>query len=190
MRLSAGVSSAARATLATVIARLDARRPRRAGERVVAVLRSRPTSRPGDPVRDPGRRAPADEHRHLARAADPDLRDHRLPRRRVSLPGLSVRRPRRARAARPDRSTRLGRHVLQAERHLHVSDRARIQQRRRGPGRVPRQADRELHRVPHHAEHAREPVADRVLDRPRWPARADIRFPGRRQRRRARRACS
>ena len=185
MRLPAGVISAARATLATAFAGVALAALGRAGERVVVVLGSRSAPRSGDPVRDPGGRAGAHQHRHLGRPADPDLRDDRLPRRRVPLPGLPVRRSRRSRAARPDRSARLGRHVLEAERHVHVPDRARVRQRRRRSRRVPRQADDRRHRLPDYAQHAREPVTDRVLDRARWRARADLPVPVRRQRRRA-----
>ena len=58
----------------------------------------------------------------LAREADPGLGRERLPRRRVPLPGLPLRRPRRhGGPSRPRRPPHVGRHLLAAERHLHLS---------------------------------------------------------------------
>ena len=86
----------------------------------------------------------------VAGAADPRLGHHRLPRSRVPLPGLSLRRPRSARGRGSARSSRrrLGQSVLQAERHLHLSDRTRVRQRRRRSRRVPGQAAARRHRIP------------------------------------------
>ena len=64
-----------------------------------------PGPRPGPDILYAGarRRAPADQRGRLARRPDPRLRRVRLPRRRVPLPGLPLRRPRRAGGARPRR---------------------------------------------------------------------------------------
>ena len=76
--------------------------------------------------------------------------------------------------------------VLQAQRHLHVSHRARVRQRCRRPGRVPHQAARWRYRVPRDPEHAREPLARCLLDRDRRRARNCFPVPRRGERQRAR----
>ena len=61
--------------------------------------------------------------------------------------------------ARPDRpARRTRRHVLEAQRHLHLPDRPGLRRQRRRPGRVPRPAAGRRHRVPDHAEHDEGPA--------------------------------
>ena len=69
--------------------------------------------------------AAADQPRAVAGEADPGLGHHRLPRRRVPLPGLPLRRQRRAPDRRPRRPAHGRQPVLQAERHLHLPDATR-----------------------------------------------------------------
>ncbi len=57
--------------------------------------RARSAARPGHPLRAPATGAAARNAGDLAREADPRLRRQRLPRWRVPLPGLPLRRPRR-----------------------------------------------------------------------------------------------
>ena len=121
-----------------------------------------PVPRPGPNILyRPPAKAPQLENSGIWRAeADPDLGRERLPRGRVPLPGLPLRRPRRpGPVARPGRSPHRGRQLLAAQRHLHLPDRPGLRQQRRRPGRAPGQAARQRHRLPDHPQHAQGPVA-------------------------------
>ena len=101
-------------------------------------------------------------------AADPGLRRQRLPRRRVPLPGLPLRRPRRARRRRDPADPRTGATPSRCPTgtYTYPTDAAYAEQRRR-PRRAARQAAGRRDRLPHHAQHAQGPVAGRVHDRDR-----------------------
>ena len=97
----AGAAVAPRvACAARALAALGGRRPR-------SLHGPAPPPGPGHPLRAAGPGAAAPEPRRLAREPDPRLRRQRLPRWRVPLPGLPLRRPRRqgdlARSRRPAR---------------------------------------------------------------------------------------
>ena len=179
-----------------------------AGRRAAALLRAAAAADPsslyqgpgaaagaGHPVRAARRRAPAAEHRDLEGPADPDLGRERLPRRRVPLPGLPLRRPRRElRRARPERPAlerrHLERHVLGSERQVHLPDEPRLRHERGRPRRAAGQAAVRLDRLPAHAQHAQGPVAHGRDDRDRRHPRRQRGVPVRRQRRAARRSSS
>ena len=134
----------------------------------LAVRRPGPPARPEHPLPPLGQGAPAREQRHLARQSDPDLGLERLSGRRVPLPGLPLRRPRRPRpVARSGRPPHRGRQLLSPERHLHLPDRPGLRQQRRRPGRAPSQVAPHRHRLPDHPEHAQGPLFDRDHDRDR-----------------------
>ena len=123
---------------------------------------------PGHPLRAAGRGAAARKHRRLEGAADPGLGRQRVPGRRVPLPGLPLRRPRRARQRpRPGRPPRRQRPCLAALGHVHLSDGCRLRGQRRRPRRAAREAAGFGDRVSHHAQHAQGPHADRRHDRDR-----------------------
>ena len=106
------------------------------------------------------RQAPAArERRRLAGEADPRLRRQRLPRRRVPLPGLPLRRPRRAGGARRIPATRAPaatRSRAPNGTYTYPTDPAYAEQRRR-PRRAARQAAGRRDRLPDHAQHDEGP---------------------------------
>ena len=152
-------------------------------------LYSGPGPRPGPAIlyQAPATAPQLTKRRTMEGTADPRLRRDRLSRRRVPLPGLPVRRSRRARGARPDRSAASSERPFSKPNGTYTYPTgARVRQRRRRPGRVPDQAARGRHRVPRDPEHAREPLADRLLDRDRRRARNCFPVPRRGERERAR----
>src|SRR6266550_5250315 len=106
--------------LAALLARDRRRRSGCARWRELAVQRPRSTPRTRRALRGTRGRAAARDRRRLVRRADPRLRGECLPRRRVPLPGLPLRRPRGGRDSGPDGSQERRERLLEAERHLHV----------------------------------------------------------------------
>ena len=119
-----------------------ARRPRRRGDRAVALQRSRAQARPRHALPQGGPLAAAGQPRRLA--AKPILVSgaDRLPRRRVPLPGLPLRRQRRAPGARPERPADRRATCSPSRTAPTPTRRTRLRQQRRRPRRAARQAAR------------------------------------------------
>ena len=153
-----------------------------------ASLYDGPGPRPGPDIlyADPPRAPQLENTGDWKRRADPRLRRDRLPRRRVPLPGLPLRRPRRAAsAARPGRPAHRRRHVLGSRTApTRTRPNAGVRAERGRPRRAAGQAARRRHRVPADAQHDARPRAGRRDDRDRRLARAAA-VAARRQRDRA-----
>ena len=120
------------------------------------------------PLRAARGRAAAPERRQLERGADPRLGLDRLPRRRVPLPGLALRRQRRARQPGDERSAHRRQQLLAPARDLPLPDRHRhVRQQRRRPRRAACRAAGDVDRIPDHAQHDQELERRRRDDRDR-----------------------